>query len=109
MTPENFTYWLKGFFELIEAGPKIPEKLVLTVKQVEMIEKHLKSVFTETIMKPQQTIDFTTKEAPQGFKWPETSPVAPSIVTPWPFGNPIQPVIVTCGQPPLPPQSGAIC
>ena len=50
MTPENFCYWMKGFFELLEAGPKTPEKLVLTIEQVEMIQKHLKSVFEEKIM-----------------------------------------------------------
>lgn len=100
MDAVNFTYWLKGFFELIEAGPKTSEKLVLTAEQVEMIEKHLKSVFTETIMKPQRTIDFTTKEAPQGFKWPENSPFAPSY----------DKVTVTCNtQGPVPTQSGAIC
>lgn len=91
MTPENFTYWLKGFFELLEAGPKTPEKLVLTAEQVEMIHKHLKSVFTEIIMKQgiPPTIDFTTKELPPGFTWPNS--------TPWPF-MPQNPVVVTCGQ-----------
>ncbi len=50
MTERDFCYWLKGFFELISVGPKTSEKLVLTVCQVEMIEKHLKSVFTEDKM-----------------------------------------------------------
>lgn len=50
MSPQEFCYWLKGFFELMDAGPKRAEKLVLTAKQVDMIEKHLKSVFQEKIM-----------------------------------------------------------
>lgn len=50
MTPENFTYWLQGFFEILEAGPKTAERLTLTADQTEMIRKHLKSVFSEKIM-----------------------------------------------------------
>lgn len=52
MRAEEFCYWLKGFFELIEAGPKTAEKLSFTKEQTEMIEKHLKSVFQEKIMAP---------------------------------------------------------
>lgn len=47
MTEQNFCYWLKGFFELLEAGPKNSDKLVLTAAQVEMISQHLNYVFAE--------------------------------------------------------------
>lgn len=50
MTPEQFTYWLRGFFELLAVGPKTSEKLVLTAEQVEMIDKHLTSIFQSTVM-----------------------------------------------------------
>lgn len=38
MTPENFAYWLQGFFE-------ITGSTTLTTPQVEMIKKHLGYVF----------------------------------------------------------------
>lgn len=38
MTPEQFVFWLRGFFELSEAEE-------LTKEQVEMISKHLSLVF----------------------------------------------------------------
>lgn len=50
MNEREFCYWLKGFFEILSAGPKVPDKLVLTAEQVEMIDKHLRSVFQEKIM-----------------------------------------------------------
>lgn len=54
MTPEQFCYWLKGYFELLNADPDIPaaQKLTLSVEQVAMIHAHLKSVFAEKIMIP---------------------------------------------------------
>ena len=39
MTPENFTYWLKGYFELTKSNK-------LTQEQVELIRKHLDLVHT---------------------------------------------------------------
>lgn len=87
MTPENFAYWLKGFFELLEAGPKTTEKLVLTKEQVEMIEKHLKSVFQEKIMFPTIT-------------YPDTSPSVPF----YPYQVPPNPAFYDTGTPlPKPP------
>ena len=41
MTPENFAYWLQGFFELTDDG------LPLTNTQVEIIKDHLTLVFTK--------------------------------------------------------------
>lgn len=38
MTPENFTYWLQGFFELTNTNE-------LTEDQVKMIKQHLALVF----------------------------------------------------------------
>jgi len=38
MTPENFAYWLQGFFEITSAT-------TLTTPQVEMIKQHLGYVF----------------------------------------------------------------
>ncbi len=53
MTPENFCYWLRGYFELeVEKHPlNMPCVLNLTNEQMLMIKKHLDSVFTPTIMK----------------------------------------------------------
>lgn len=42
MTPENFCYWLQGFFELSD-----PDSL--THKEVEMIKNHLNLVFEHSI------------------------------------------------------------
>lgn len=59
MTPENFCYWLKGYFELLE--PKVEnEKLMngygggidyyhLSGAQVKVIQDHLGYVFAPTI------------------------------------------------------------
>jgi hypothetical protein len=59
MTEKEFCYWLKGFFELMAAGPKCPDKLVLTANQVEMIDKHLRSVFAEKIMQEPLTFEYS--------------------------------------------------
>lgn len=40
MTPENFAYWLQGFFELTESKE-------LTSEQIQMIKEHLALVFTK--------------------------------------------------------------
>jgi hypothetical protein len=50
MEAKEFCYWLKGYFELLEAGPKQAEKLVFTAEQVEMIHTHLNYVFQERVM-----------------------------------------------------------
>lgn len=39
MTPENFCYWLQGFFELNQAGSITPE-------QAGIIKNHLELVFS---------------------------------------------------------------
>ena len=47
MTPENFCYWLKGIFEIQEAGIDKNEKrsIKLTDAQLAMINEHLGYVF----------------------------------------------------------------
>ena len=56
MTPENFTYWLQGFFEISDA-----KKLDET--QVQIIKDHLDLVFNKvTPDRSESTI--------KGFEWP---------------------------------------
>ena len=40
MTPENFTFWLQGFFELTDTEE-------LSKEQVAMVKEHLQLVFTK--------------------------------------------------------------
>lgn len=40
MTPQEFCYWLQGFFELSESNGMSP-------KQVEIVKEHLRLVFTK--------------------------------------------------------------
>lgn len=42
MTPENFCYWLQGYFE-------VSDSRVLTEKQVEIVKNHLNLVFVHSI------------------------------------------------------------
>ncbi len=44
MTPENFCYWLQGFFEIRDGGV-IANNTSLTDKQVMEIRNHLRLVF----------------------------------------------------------------
>ena len=56
MTPENFTYWIQGFFEISDA-----KKLDET--QVQIIKDHLDLVFNKvTPDRSESTI--------KGFEWP---------------------------------------
>lgn len=57
MKPEEFCYWLHGYFELANADREPLDFITLTPMQTEMIQKHLNSVFTEKIM-------ITTQPAP---------------------------------------------
>lgn len=43
MTPDQFCYWLQGFFELRSEG--LSPGVGLTTQQIEMIEEHLRLVF----------------------------------------------------------------
>jgi hypothetical protein len=61
MTPEQFTYWLKGFFELTSAGQPKDAKLVLTAEQVDMISKHLDYVFQPKVMQSTLTATDTIR------------------------------------------------
>lgn len=55
MTAENFCYWLKGIFEIQEAGLDKNEKrsMKLTEAQIEMINQHLGYVFAKPIILPE--------------------------------------------------------
>lgn len=45
MTPENFVYWLQGFFELSDAAGAA--NTALTPQQVQAIKNHLQLVMTK--------------------------------------------------------------
>lgn len=46
MTPEQFVYWLQGFFEISEVDlNKKNMSETLSIQQVQVIRDHLKSVF----------------------------------------------------------------
>jgi hypothetical protein len=57
MTPENFCYWLQGIFEIQEADYDKDQKVSihLTTAQVDMIRRHLSSVFSTKIELKQST------------------------------------------------------
>ncbi len=44
MTPQNFCYWLQGFFEITGTDVK-----TLNEKQINMIKSHLRLVFRDSI------------------------------------------------------------
>ena len=48
MESKSFCYWLQGFFELVDKGPK-QASYELTHKQVETIRNHLAMVFKHEI------------------------------------------------------------
>jgi hypothetical protein len=57
MTPENFCYWLRGFFELevlTSNKPDMPPNL--TDRQVKVISDHLASVFEARLALAPSTI-----------------------------------------------------
>ncbi len=50
MSPENFVYWLQGFFEITGSAP------ALTESQTKMVKEHLEYVFRSMPEKlPQHT------------------------------------------------------
>lgn len=56
MTPENFCYWLKGYFEL-----KDPSNKSIDAEQVKVIQDHLELVFKkETPDRTCQLLDYST-------------------------------------------------
>ena len=71
MSPENFAYWLTGFFELTEAKD-------LTIEQVAMIKEHLALCFNK-VTKPLQA----KTEITYCSSLPSTSPHLPN---PYPTG-----------------------
>jgi hypothetical protein len=61
MTPENFTYWIQGFFEISDA-----KKLDET--QVQIIKDHLDLVFNKVT--PSRSESASKEETTlQGFEW----------------------------------------
>jgi len=60
MTPEQFTYWLQGWFEL---NKTIDHREGATPETLKMIEDHLKTVFTKV------TPD-TSKFPANGYRFP---------------------------------------
>jgi hypothetical protein len=46
MTPENFVYWLQGYFELSRRGT-VDGNITLDSTQVKIIEDHLKLTFNK--------------------------------------------------------------
>jgi hypothetical protein len=72
MTPENFAYWLNGFFEMTETDR-------LSEKQVLMIKEHLKLVFDKI------TPDVTVPPQPPVLNvphWDYPSPDSPRYCSP---------------------------
>ena len=57
MTPEQFCYWLQGFFEL--SG-----QTSLTDEQVEMVKKHLQTVFINVTGDPSRLNEALQKVFP---------------------------------------------
>ncbi len=60
MTPENFCYWLRGYFEIHGNKPCLPEpapRWNLNDSQIDMINEHLRSVFEAKIMTTPSKID----------------------------------------------------
>jgi len=56
MTPDQLAYWLRGYFELLEAGAKVAEKPTLNAEQTEMISRHVKMVFAERAQPPSTSL-----------------------------------------------------
>jgi hypothetical protein len=76
VTPEQFAYWLQGFFELRAADPAMAGK-PLSAEQEKMIQDHLATVFVKV------TPDYVPP-------FPDTVPVDQSPIGP--FYPPIQPL-----------------
>lgn len=89
MTPENFTYWLQGFFELKEEGEGI------TLKQALIIQDHLALVFDkvtpdrteEDILRPEDNDEISrifkdwieNNKKTKPLEWPYVDPISPTI------------------------------
>ena len=56
MTPENFCYWLQGFFEIVRNGNPSTEKITITDSQSKMIEEHLQMVFITKQLKETKSL-----------------------------------------------------
>ena len=79
MSPENFAYWLRGFFELNEAAVAGP--VGLTHAQVAMVQRHLSLVFDK-------------KTAPAACP-PARPPYSPGVSIPY-VGPRLAELIATC-------------
>lgn len=90
MTPRDFAYWLQGFFEI--AG----NQATLTDEQVEMVRRHLDTVFEHEAMKRSAESQRKLDEAhnPPGLKpsdYPNPVPI-PSIPMPYIYPSGTSPV-----------------
>ena len=78
MTPENFAYWLQGFFEMTETNR-------LSEKQILMIKEHLKLVFekvtTESLPTTQQPQQPPVLNIPH-WDYPSPPPGSPRYCSP---------------------------
>ncbi len=82
MTPENFVYWLQGYFELKRAnGEDISDPFFRT------IEDHLRLVFENETPDRTKSNEDLIKEFQEKIreKFPIDSPYRPSVV--WPYPN----------------------
>lgn len=106
MTPEQFAYWLQGFFELREAGGDSTKPL--TPEQAKMIQEHLQTVFVKVTGAPAQPLVDWEKlipvpkidPNPHGpWEYPWTSPPGyiPCDPSPWrPFDIICSPSVTYC-------------
>jgi hypothetical protein len=86
MTPENFCYWLQGFFELTNS-------MELTPAQHDSIKEHLQLVFKKTTSIP-DLFPQAPKVDPFGQPfWPNTTP---NINIPFKQDAPKSPFVVEC-------------
>lgn len=70
MTPENFCYWLQGYFEL----EPLSGNGIMTDRQIQVVKEHLKLVFAAPKSIP---IDWTKISLPTSDKY---NPITSSIV-----------------------------
>ena len=73
MTPEQFTYWLKGFLEISEAT-------TLTEKQTQIIHDHLKTVFNKVTPNYTDSTTLITVEGLQPVFKPKHLKTLPALI-----------------------------
>lgn len=71
MSPENFAYWLQGYFEIGKSDE-------LTKEQVEEIKNHLKLVFVK--LTPEVKINYQPKTPEELKRWWEQTQIAKPLM-----------------------------